>query len=265
MSSSAIESVTDDAFLGGRLHILQSKTGLRAGVDAVFLAAAVPLKVGHAAHVLDVGTGCGVVGLSVLARNRSCQLNGIDINAELIALAEHNAKRNDLTTQARFHRGDVRNIAATMDACGLAPNSFDHVIANPPFFEEGTVQHAPAAIKDRANVMRSGDLDLWVRFMTHTARAQATLTIIHRAEALSQLLAALDGRFGALNVFPLFPRAGHPASRIIVQGQKGARTAMALQPGLILHEDDGRFTQRAEQILRHGAALSLNGKKTAST
>ncbi len=259
MTSNAPEAnVTDDAFLGGRLNLLQSTQGLRAGIDAVLLAAAAPVSDSEPSQILDVGTGCGVVGLSILARASGCKLTGIDVSAELVSLARQNADRNGFAAQARFHVGDVRTIAATTKACGLTANTFDHVVANPPYFENGTVQNAPAPIKDRANVMAAGELDLWVRFMTHAARANGMLTMVHTPEALPQLLAALDGRFGALNVFPLFPRTGQPASRIIVQGLKGARTAMSLRPGLILHETDGRFTPRAEQVLRHGCSLALN-------
>lgn len=252
-------STTDDAFLGGRLQILQARNGLRAGVDAVFLAAAVPLS-DDAAEILDVGTGCGVVGLCALHRGSCARLTALDINPDLIALARRNAERNKLGERSTFHTADVRRIADTMDACALQPNSFDHVFANPPFFESGTVQHAPDATKDRANVMAAGDLDLWVRFMTHTAKAGASFTMVHKTSALPDLLRALEGRFGDLCVFPLFPRAGAAATRVLVQGRKGSRAPVSLLPGLVLHNDDGGFTADAERVLRHGAKLPLRAE-----
>ena len=59
---------TDDAFLGGGLRILQPKDGYRAGIDAVLLAAAAPVRAGRKERVLDVGAGVGVVGLAVARR-----------------------------------------------------------------------------------------------------------------------------------------------------------------------------------------------------
>ncbi|HET6223567.1 MAG TPA: hypothetical protein VFE11_15445, partial [Dongiaceae bacterium] len=57
--SFAEADVTDDAFLGGALRILQPKEGYRAGIDAVFLAAAAPARTSRKERVLDVGAGVG--------------------------------------------------------------------------------------------------------------------------------------------------------------------------------------------------------------
>jgi tRNA1(Val) A37 N6-methylase TrmN6 len=84
------------------------------------------------------------------------------------------------------------------------------------------------------------------------------VTVIHKAEALARLLAALDSRFGALKVLPLHPREGAPAHRVIVQGVKGSRGPLALLPGFVLHAADGQFTREAQNILRGGAALSMS-------
>jgi len=83
------------------------------------------------------------------------------------------------------------------------------------------------------------------------------VTLIHRAEYLGLLLDALKDRFGALAVYPLFPKRGVPASRVIVQGRKNSRAQMRLLPGLVLHEEGGAYTAEAEAILRHGAGLTL--------
>jgi len=55
------KETTDDAFLGGALRILQPKTGFRAGMDSLLLAASIDGR----GHILDVGAGAGVVGLDV--------------------------------------------------------------------------------------------------------------------------------------------------------------------------------------------------------
>jgi len=253
--------LSDDAFLGGQIQLLQSRTGLRAGLDAVMLAASVPVSEASQAAILDVGTGSGVVGLCVLARAPDCTLTGVDVQPELVALAERNAERNGFAEQARFVPGDVRSIQSTMEHCRLTPNSYDHVVSNPPFFDDGAVRHAPEAAKDRANVMPPGELDTWVRFMTHAARAGGSLTLVHRAAALPEILRSLDGRFGGVRVFPLYPREGVAATRVLVQAYKGTRKPMTLLRGLVLHEHDAAFTPAARAILRDGAALSFDDSR----
>jgi tRNA1(Val) A37 N6-methylase TrmN6 len=81
--------------------------------------------------------------------------------------------------------------------------------------------------------------------------------MIHRADRLEQLLGHLSGRAGAITVFPLWPGAQKPAKRIIVQARKGAAAPTRLMPGLVLHGPDGRYTQAAEAVLRHAAALAI--------
>jgi tRNA1(Val) A37 N6-methylase TrmN6 len=56
---------------------------------------------------------------------------------------------------------------------------------------------------------------------------------------------------------PLWPAAGVPARRVILRGRKGSRSSPVIEPGLVLHESDGRLTEAAEAVLRHAAALPL--------
>ncbi|MEJ0043876.1 MAG: hypothetical protein WDM81_17425 [Rhizomicrobium sp.] len=71
------------------------------------------------------------------------------------------------------------------------------------------------------------------------------------AEALSALPAT------GVSVFPLYPRAGEAAKRIVVQVKKASRAPLAMLAGLVLHEADGSYTAAADAVLRGEAALSL--------
>jgi tRNA1(Val) A37 N6-methylase TrmN6 len=153
--------------------------------------------------------------------------------------------------------GEVGLSAAGLHRSGLAEESFDHVMANPPFhsLDAGTV--APDALKAGAHTMAQADLERWARFMARMAAPGGGVTIIHKAEALARLLGVFEGRFGALTVLPLHPRASAPAHRVIVQGRKGSKGPLSLLPGFVLHGDDGAFTPEAQAILRTGAALPM--------
>ncbi|HQS10759.1 MAG TPA: methyltransferase, partial [Xanthobacteraceae bacterium] len=84
-----------------------------------------------------------------------------------------------------------------------------------------------------------------------------TLAMILRPEDLSALLAALEGRFGAVRLLPVHPRPEAPAVRLIARAIKGRRTAPAILPGLILAEAGGAPGARAQAILSDGAALDM--------
>jgi tRNA1(Val) A37 N6-methylase TrmN6 len=139
----------------------------------------------------------------------------------------------------------------------LAPGSFDHVMANPPYMERGAAAPSPHPGRAAATVEGAADLGQWVRFALAMARARGSLTFIHRADRLEQLLGQLAGRVGAIAVFPLWPSAGKPAKRIIVHARKGVETPTRLLPGMVLHEADGRYTPEAEAVLRGDAVISL--------
>jgi len=248
------DSSTDD-FLGGRVEIVQPRRGHRAGSDAVFLAASVPAQAGE--RVLDAGAGVGVAGLCLLARVPGIEVTAVEIDEALCALAAANAARNGFAAQFEAINADVTSPGKTLGAKGLKREGYDHVIANPPFYAEGSTRPAPDRGRATAHVMRREGLAAWVRFFAAMAAPNACLTLIHRPDCLGELLEHLSGRFGGITVFPLFSKQGEPASRIIVQAKKGDRAPLSLLPGLVLHERDGRYSDAAEAVLRRGEALSL--------
>jgi len=250
---------TSDAFLGGRLQLLQPEAGHRAGLDAVMLAAAAP--VGTGAAVLDVGCGMGVVGLCIAARVADCRVTGLDVNPELVALALDNASRNGLAERYRAVQSDLTGPQQRIEAAGLSRESFDVVAANPPFYCEGQVTAAPDPARARANVMPDGGLETWLRFMTTMTRPGGRLAIVHRAEALGEILELLEGRFGAMTVFPLYPRDGEAAHRVIVTGRKASRAGLTLKQGMVIHAAGQQFTAQAEAVLRHGTAISMKPRR----
>jgi tRNA1(Val) A37 N6-methylase TrmN6 len=247
-------TLTDDAFLGGKLHILQPKSGYRAGLDAVMLAAAVPAG---CVRVLDIGAGVGTAGLCLARRDPNVQLTLLEKETVLSRIAAENVDRNGFTDRARVVEGDVSMSQAELEAVGLEAESFEHVMANPPFhaLEKGT--SAPDQLKAAAHAMPHDSLDRWVQFMARMAQPGGGLTLIHKAEALTRLLATMNGRFGALKILALHPRERAPAHRVIIQGTKGNRAAPVLLPGFMLHGAGNAFTEEAQAILRDGAELPL--------
>jgi len=113
-------------------------------------------------------------------------------------------------------------------------------------------------------VMPGGNLLRWARFMAAMARPGGSATMIHRADAVGEVLSAFAGRFGGLLVFPLFPREGKSATRVLVQGIKGSSAPVELRPGLVLHEAGNKFRPDVEAVLRHGDGLSLMNRQGTS-
>jgi len=256
MSNDRGSALTDDAFLGGALHLLQPKNEARSGTDAVMLAASVGHCPDDAATVLEAGCGVGAVALCLAWRLPGARVTGVEIDPALCELARRNAARNALANRVDIVEGDVTGAFTALEERGVRREGYDHVLANPPYLPAGSARPPVPAGKRRAHMMSPEGLDAWVRFLAACAAPRGKLWMIHRADALSAILDALKGRFGGTCLFPLFPRAGAPAARVLIEATKGSRAALALLPGLVLHDSSGRYTPAADAALRHGAALS---------
>lgn len=243
--------LTEDRLLGGRIVLRQPAEGLRAAIDPVLLAAAVPAEPGEA--VLEVGTGTGAAAMCLATRCPGVRVTGIDIQRDLIRLLGDNATLNRLDDQVSGMVGDIRNPPPR-----LSPGSFDHIMANPPYLEAGSGTLPPNHGKAQAVSEGATDLRTWVRFALAMVRNRGAITFIHRADRLDSLLAELTGRAGEITIFPLWPGDGKPAKRVIVRARRGIATPTRLLPGMILHLPDGRFTASADAILRDAAPLELN-------
>lgn len=244
------KTVSADTLLGGKIRLLQPQTGYRAAIDPVFLAAAVPAGPGD--MVLDVGAGVGAVSLCLAWRERGCQIRGIEPQRGLARLAARNIELNGFVGRIEVMIGDLLRPPPR-----LAPGSFHHVMANPPFLPAENGTRPPDPGKAAAQVEGEAGLADWIRFCLTMTRPKGSVTFIHRADRLDALLSELRTRAGEIVIFPLWPGGNKPAGRVLVRARKSVAGPMRLATGLTLHEPDGRYTEAAEAVLRHGAGLVL--------
>lgn len=246
----ALEPVTQDALLGGRLTLCQPAVGYRVAIDPVLLAAAVPAELrGRAA---DLGCGVGAASLCLASRLPQIEIVGIERHPAMAALARANAAANGLEPRFSVQTADI--LALSPDC---AAESFDAVIANPPYLEAQRANPTAAPGKAAATIEDRAGLADWIGVALTLARRKGVLVFIQRADRLDALLAALRDRAGEIVVFPLWPKAGMPAKRVIIRARKGVRSPLTLAAGLVLHGEDGRYTAAAEAVLRDGAGLDL--------
>lgn len=251
MTESTDACLTRDAFLGGHVQAWQPRVGYRAATDPVFLAASVPARAGQS--VLELGCGVGVASLCLSARVPGLSLTGIELQTDYAALARRNALEN--AAPLRVAEADLRALPSD-----IRSQSFDHVIANPPYY----AAHGPAAHdvgRDRA-LREDTPLTDWLYVGLRRVRDGGFLTVIHLTDRLPDILAALDRRASVV-ALPLAARAKRPARRVIVQARKGGRSPFVLLPPLVIHEGDSHpgdgeyFTGIVREIMRDLGALDL--------
>ncbi|MFG1347632.1 methyltransferase [Xanthobacter autotrophicus DSM 431] len=244
--------ISADTVLGGRLTLRQPEEGHRVGHDALLLAAFAPEDRRRA---VDLGAGVGGAGLAFLTRVRDASATLVEIAPELAGLAEENAAANGLADRAEVVAADVRALARPSGPPRPAAGGADLVLMNPPFNAEARHRTSPDAGRARAHMAGAALLEDWVRAADRCLAARGVLCLIHRPEALAEILAAVSRRFGAVEILPVHPRLDRPAVRLLVRAVKGRRTPPALLPGLVLAGGDGAPTPEAEAVLRGGGAI----------
>lgn len=231
--------------LNKRLKLLHSEKGFRTSIDSVLLAASCPAKTGE--HVLDIGCGVGGAGLSVLTRVEGVNLTGVEIQEDHAELARKNAKTNGFEGQCSFLHSDICTYKSDQ--------AFDHVICNPPYLEDGAHLRSPDAEKATAMGFNNADLKEWIDVAYRRLRPKGSMAMIHRADMMDVIIHAMGKRFGAVEVFPLWPKAGVQAKRVVIRAMKDRRSPTIMHAGLVLHQENGDYTYQAQEIFLNMQAL----------
>jgi tRNA1(Val) A37 N6-methylase TrmN6 len=245
--------LTEDAFLGGRLRLRQPKSGHRAGHDAMLLAAATSARAGD--RVVDFGAGVGAAGLAVATRIAGIRIVLIEIDKALVELARGNAVSNRI--EANVVAMDLAASAETFAGAGLAPDSVDVVLMNPPFNDSKRHRPSPDKSREIAHVADAATLESWIHAARRILKSGGVLTLIWRADGLGQVFAALDRGFGSLAILPVHGNAATPAIRVLVRAIKGGRAPTALYPGLMLNDESGVPNKQVDEVLAGRGVLPL--------
>ena len=196
--------------------------------------------------MLDAGTGAGAALLCLAARIPNLRGIGLELDGATAELASENFKINGLTAFFAV-RGD-----AILPPFG--PQKFDHVMANPPWFNPASTA-SPNARRAIAHHAKPALLSHWISALTPLLRHQGSITLILPAKSFAQASAALRVSCGAITLTPLWPRSGVQAKMIILAARLGSKAPDVLRPGLVLHEGSA-ISPAAQAILRDGAALA---------
>jgi len=238
-------AVTEDRVLGGRVSLRQPAKGYRAGLDAALLAAA--CDAGPGERVIEAGCGVGAVMLAAAARRPGVSFLGVERDPAALELARANIAANGMADRIGAVAGDVGD--------PRGERGFDAGLSNPPFFDGRAAIRGPHPAKQAAFIAEDG-LAAWTGYLLAAVRDGGTLTLIHRADRLADLLGLLSAKAGSFQIRPVHPHADEPAGRVLVRAIRSGRAPLRLLPALVLHQRGGaKHTPEAEAILRGEADL----------
>lgn len=204
--------------------------------DSMVLSAFVRLP--RNARVLDLGSGCGTLGLLLCAQYESCTVTGAELDPIAHAVAEGNIRRNDLSDRLINICTDLRCLP------GEFTGRFDCCVSNPPYFSAG-----PAA--QRTPLARREDCCSAAELFTAASKALkygGNFFLVHKPERLAELIArGSETGLEAKRLQLVRHREGGDVTLILLQFRKGGK------PGLIweeiaLHDAQGKPTEAYRKI-----------------
>ena len=247
-----MDDVTIDDCLSGAIKVVQPKSGYRAGIDPILLAASIPAKFGQS--VLELGCGVGTASLALAHRVAGLNITVVEVQPSYAKLALRNADLNNLPLSVVC--ADLAELPSE-----IRDQQFDHVFANPPYFDRKSSTPSDDIGRDRA-IGENDELNMWLSVAAKRVKPKGYVHFIFRTERMDEFLRLMPNSLGSRVITPIVPRHGRQSTLFMAHACKNGQAAFRLESPLILHkgefhQQDGEdYSQKISKVLRDGDALT---------
>lgn len=231
-----------DDLLIDNLKLIQNPDYFCFSLDAVLLANFIRPK--KNSKILDLGTGNGILPHLVQAKFQTKKIYGIDIQPEVIEMAQRSAKYNGLEEKIEFINLDLK------EALGeFGTEAFDYLISNPPYMkaESGSVNS-----KDRVAIARHEihcNLEDIIRVSNQLVKYKGKVAYVYRTQRLAELLSLLEKyNFACKRMRLIYPKLEEQANLVLIEAVKGGGVGLEVLPPLFVYNSDGSYTAEIEEI-----------------
>ncbi len=191
------------------------------------------------ASVLDLGSGCGTLGLLLCSKNPNCHVTGVELEENAHREALENIRRNHLSSRMESICADLRSVSER-----FSPGSFSCCVSNPPYFGAGAASQRLSTARQEGSCTPE---DLF-RCGAHALKFGGDFYLVHKPERLAELIAtAAKYKLEAKRLCLLRHREGAPVNLILLQLRKGAKPGLVWEE-IILHQADGSPTSVYQEI-----------------
>jgi len=229
--------------------LLQPENGYRFSLDSLLLAAFV--HVGRKQHGVDLGCGCGVIGLGLLLRHPDLKMTSVELNPGAVAIARENVVNLHFPSKMTVEQGDVED--------WHPEDRVDFVVANPPYRELGKGRASQGGDRKAARFEDTGTFAQFARCAALSLKTRGKFTFVQLPERLPELLATVS-EFGLVpkRMRLVHGRREDVAKIVLVETLMAAKPGLQVEPPLILHEGRGKKTRFTRQALDFCPFLRCN-------
>jgi len=248
VSKSELE-VTKNKILDGSISILQPKKGFRVSIDSILLSSSIKKY----SNCMEFGTGSGIIIIYLSKKFPNSNIIGVEKNIELVKLAEKNLLKNNINNiNSKILCKDLFNKPFLQEY----NNKLDRVIMNPPYFISNSV--IKSNNKFKASARYESNINEWFEAAYKKLKPKGYMNFVFRTESLALILSKLNGSWGEIKIFPLWPKVNVKSKLMILQAKKNAKSGVQILPGLILHNNDGSYTDACNSILNNKSDIQLD-------
>ena len=196
--------------------------------------------------VLDVGAGCGVVGLLVARDNPKVELEAVEKQNIFIHFSQTNARVNDINYN--LHQTDFLELEID--------TKYDYIISNPPFYPDGVTKSKNEVL---ANARYNSNLPLkdFFKKVSQLLKPQAHFIFCYDASQFGNICAELDKvKLKVVDVQFVHPKVDRGASLVMVHVRNGSKSLMKVWPPFVMF-DGTELSESAKSIYKKASTQSI--------
>lgn len=223
-------------------RIIQDPGRFCFGMDAVLLSGFANVKPGE--HVLDLGTGTGIIPILLEAKTKGEHFTGLEIQPESADMAERSVKLNGLTERINIVTGDIKEASSIFGA-----SSFEVVTTNPPYM---IGQHGISNPEDAKAIARHEilcDLDDILRESARLLKPQGRFYMVHRPFRLAEIFSKMiEYHIEPKRMKLVYPFVDKEPNMVLIEGLRGGRSRLTVEKPLIVYKEPGVYTDEIYDI-----------------
>ena len=223
-------------------RIIQNREKFCFGMDAVLLSGFAKVKAGE--NVLDLGTGTGIIPILLEAKTQGSHFTGLEIQEESVDMAERSVALNGIEKKIDIVNGDIKEASKIFGGA-----TFNVVTTNPPYMTEHHGLQNPDAPKAIARHELKCTLEDVIRESAKVLMPGGRFYMVHRPRRLNEIINLMTNyRIEPKRIRFVHPFVDREANMILVEGLRGGRSMMKVEPPLIVYKEQGVYTDEIYQI-----------------